>query len=219
MKILMQISTHLPAIVINIPIIISIIAATRYVIGLKTWRNYPTVALTLAYYFFYQYNNSMIIATIAWFVFYATIVGVATYTRYAIRTMKMNFYARLSFIYLAGTIIALILFLVLENTNAKQFILSSESIIGIFLILTTLDETATLLFKKGSQEYIRRMFATTILALLSGMLLVWPWWNLFIEANPLILAVVLIIDLLTASWSALRLTEFLRFAPIIKQQK
>lgn len=205
--------------VYNLPIIISLIAFTRYFVGLKTWKNYPSLVLALAFYLLHQSTSSMISTVFAWGGLYFVIIAVATAVRYLIRKLKLNFYGRMAFIYLAGTLAGLAIIWGLSFTKYAAFATAETTIIAIFLITSIIDEAATLLFKKGSQEYIRRMFTTSLLGFTGGLLLTWQWWNDLLIATPAILGALIVFNIIVSLWSSLRLTEYIRFGSIIKSQK
>lgn len=207
-----------PAILLNIPIIVSLVAITRYLIGFKTWKNYPVIALSLAYYFFYQLLDSTLVALTLWVLFTALIIGTAVATRYFIRRFKINYYARVAAMYLGATFFALVAMAIISQTPYASIVTDHYFGIGVFLIATTIDELATLLFKKDLQEFIRRLTTTTGLSLVAGMLITWGTWNTFLSAHHEVLLLVLIIDAIVAFWSAVRATELLRFGSILKNQ-
>lgn len=207
-----------PALLLNIPIIVSLVAITRYMIGFKTWKNYPVIALSLAYYFFYQLLDSALFAVILWLLFSLLTIGTAVATRYFIRKFKINYYARVAVMYLGATFFSLIAMAVIAQTPYASIVSDHFFGIGVFLIATTIDELATLLFKKDSQEFIRRLATTVVLSLFAGLLITWSTWNTFLTAHHEVLIFVLIIDAVVAFWSAVRFTELLRFGSILKNQ-
>lgn len=219
MRCLMVLIPDVPAIVLNIPIVLSLVAIIRYVVGFKTWKNYPVLALTLAFYLFYLLLDSTFMALILWSFFTALIVGTAITTRYLIRKLKINYYARVAVMFLGATIFVLLAMALLSQTATGLLISDPLFGIGVFLIATTIDELATLLFKKDKQEFMRRTISTIGAALLSGLLVSWQWWNTFLTGHHEILIAVLLIDVVVAFWTAVRLTELIRFNSIIKNQK
>lgn len=210
---------EVPTIILNIPVVLSLVATIRYVIGFKTWKNYPVLALTLAYFFFFQLLDSAIIALLLWFFFTGLILGTAIATRYLIRKLKVNYYARVAIMYLGATIASLVALALLSNSSVGSLLSDMYFGIGVFLIATTIDELATLLFKKDAQEFIRRTISTVGVALIAGLLITWHWWNTILGAHHEILLGVLLVDVIIAFWTALRVTEFIRFNSILKNQR
>jgi hypothetical protein len=208
-----------PAIVINLPIIISIIAFTRYIIGFKTWKNYPVVALTLAYFLFFMSTGSILLSLLFWSVFTFITLSTAILTQYIIRKIKVNYYARIAIMYLFATIATLLMLGILNLTPLQEYTKSIYAGIAIFIIGTTIDELASLQFKKDAQEFIRRLVTIIILSLVSGLLLSWQWWNSVLIAHQEILLLVLVTDIVVAFWSSLRLTEYIRFSSILRSKK
>lgn len=209
----------IPVIVLQLPLIVTLIAVFRYVIGMKTWKNYPTIALSLAYYLVYQTTGSALFTMLFWSTSTLFIIGSAIGARYLIRKLKINYYARVAVMYLAATVGMLVILGLAIQTPAKTFITQPSFGIAVFLIGTTIDELATLLFKKDMQEFIRRFISTIGIALISGLLLTWSWWNSFFGRHQEILVGVLAVDFVIAFWTVIRLTEIVRFGSIIKNQK
>jgi len=215
----MVLSPDIPVIVLQLPIIVSIIALMRYIVGFKTWKNYPTLALTFAFYLMYQVVGNAILALLYWIVPLVLIIGVAIATRQLIRRLKINHYARVAIMYLAATIASLVLLSIALQTTIKPIVAQPLFGLAIVLIGTTIDELATLLFKKDMQEFLRRFITTVVIGLLSGLLLTWSWWNAFLGRHHEVLLVVLVVDVIVAFWTAIRFTEILRFGSIIRNQK
>jgi hypothetical protein len=212
----MVIIKDISPLILNLPVIITIIAASRYIIGFKTWRNYTTVALALAFYLIYESTQSFWITLTVWSAFVVTIIGGAILTRYSIRKFNINYYGQIALIYLGGTALLFIVTPVLSWITGIALFSKTAIMMGAFLIGTTLDDLATLQFKKDSQEFIRRIVTTTVLALVSGSILVWEWWNNVLINHQEILIVVLIANIMIATWSNIRLTEVLRFKSILR---
>lgn len=212
----MAIIPEIPAIIINLPIILTIIAITRYVIGFKTWKTYPTLALTLALFAINQASPNILASLSVWALLTITIVGTALATRKILQKFTMNYYARIATMYLGATVMSLIALVVLDALNIGFSISNQFLGISIFLIGSTIDELATLLYKKDRQEFIRRTVSTLAISLICGLLTIWPWWNRTIVGHQEILLFILLADVVVAAWSALRLTEYLRFASLSK---
>lgn len=200
--------------IINLPVIVTIVAATRYIIGLKTWRNYSTIAIALAFFFIHEATHMFLLTFMTWSIFLIAIIGGATATRYLIRRFKVNYYSRMSLVYLGGTFGLFLVLFILQFISGLQVLGSSPAIIGAFLIGTTIDDLATLQFKKDMQEFFRRIITTVILGFFCGLILVWEWWNNVLGAHQEILLVVLVLNFVIGFWTNIRLTELLRFKPI-----
>jgi hypothetical protein len=206
-------------ILLQLPIIVSLVAVLRYVVGLKTWKNYPTLALSLAFYLLFISLENVLLATLYWTLLIASIIGSAIAARHLIRKLKINYYARVSVMYLAATVVTLLFLTLTTQVSSTPAVAYPTFGIAAFLIGTTIDELATLLFKKDMQEFIRRFISTIGISLVSGLLLTWEWWNSFLGRHQEVLAGVLVIDFVVAFWTVIRLTELVRFGSIVKNQK
>lgn len=208
-----------PSVILNVPIVISLIAVIRYMVGFKTWKNYPVLALTLAFYFFYQLLESVGLTLLLWVGFSLIVIGSALGVRYLIRKLKINYYSRVAAMYMGATFASIFAMFLLSYTIYGSLVSDMYFGLGVFLIATTIDDLATLLFKKDSQEFIRRTVTTFGVALLTGLLVCWAWWNRVLGNHQEILFLVLLVDAITAFWTSVRLTEYLRFGSILKNQK
>lgn len=202
---------------INLPIIISLIAFTRYIIGFKTWKNYSSLALALGYFFIYQYTHHITLSLLIWIVALAAAIGGAIGTRYALRWINMNFQSRIAFMYVGGTTLIIIIGLIYQLFTSTKILADQNMILGAFLIASTIDDLASLLFKKEFPEFMRRFSTTTIIGLIGGLLLTWEWWNLMLATHQELIVLVILIDTMVAAWTNLRLTEYFRFRSIIKK--
>jgi len=207
-----------PVIVLQLPIIVTIIAFTRYFVGFKTWKNYPTIALTLSFFLLHQTTNHLGLTFVYWLLAILVIIGSALATRYASRKLKVNYYARIASMYLVSTV-ALLLLLAVAVKLSFSALLTGQAAIALFLVGTAIDELATLLFKKDAQEFLRRSITTLGLSLFSGLIITWKAWNTLLGNHHEILVIVLLVDIIVAFWTAFRLTELVRFGSIIKNRK
>lgn len=209
----------IPPLVLNIPIILTLIAVTRYIVGFKTWRNYPTLVLAVSLFLLYSIAESIGVSVLIWTIFTLSTLLTAVLAKHLLRRLKVNYYARIAIIYLVVTAVN---YLVLGLLNLTPYFTYTTDLymgISVLLITSTVDDLATLLYKKDIQEFTRRMVTTVALGFVCGLILVWPWWNSILSRYPVILLFVLLVDVITALWSTLRLTEFIRFGSIIKPQK
>lgn len=206
----------IPTLALNLPIIISLIAVIRYIVGFKTWKNYPVIALSLAYFAFYQLLENHFVAFLIWLLNSIVILGTALGTRYLLRKIKMNYYSRVAMMYLAATVAGLLFMIAISITTYGTLVQNHYYNLGLFLIGTTIDELASLQFKKDMQEFLRRVISTTGIGLLGGLLLTWSWWNHVLGGHQEILVIVLLVDIIAAFWSALRVTELVRFNSILR---
>ncbi len=208
-----------PALLLNLPIVITLIATTRYIIGFKTWKNYPVIALALSYFLFYGLLNSHLIALLLWLIFSVSIIGSSVFVRYFARKLKVNYYARMAIIYLGATITALIVIAIIGKTSVGVLVQDANFTLAVFLIGTTIDELAALQFKKDSQEFLRRSVTTLIISYIAGFICTWAWWNSVLVHHQEILLLTLGLDIVLAFWTSLRLTEIIRFNSIIRNSK
>lgn len=202
--------------VINLPIIITLIASTRYIIGFKTWKNYTTIVLALSFLFLEQYTNNILLSIGYWVALLFIIIGGATLVKYLIRKYSFNFYGRYAIIYTGATILFMIAAFVFSFITKIDILTNSSFVIAAFLIGSTIDDLATLQFKKDLAEYGRRLGTSVVLSFISGLLITWPWWNQLVVQHQEIILITLLIAGLAAVWNRLRLTEFFRFNALIK---
>lgn len=205
---------------ITIPLIVSLIAGVRYVIGLRTWKNYPTLALSLSLFLILDLGNNVLPSITFWLLSLGAVIGGGIIVKLLLKKFILNFYARMALVYLGGIIVLMLFIFILNLFGLISSVANSTQFgISVFLIASTLDELATLQFKKDRQEFLRRMITTITLSLISGFLLWWPWWNSFASKHQELLLAILILDILVASWSFIRITEIIRFKAITKNRQ
>ncbi len=212
----MNLAENFSPLLINLPVIITLIIITRYIIGFKTWRNYTSLALALSFFFINMRSDSIILTTIVWLALSVGIIGIATITKYLLRKISMNFYSRIAMMYLTAITFFYLVAIVISFIFKTNFFYVQEVIIAGFLIGSTIDDLAILQFKKSTAEFLRRMITSVLLGLVGGLLLTWEWWNAFIVNRFEILIVILIVNIVVANWKNLRLTELLRFKSVTR---
>jgi len=212
----MDLNSSLSPLIVNLPVIITIIALTRYIIGLKTWKNYTSLALALGFFFIHLATNSPIITMITWLGLTLIILGAAILSRYLMRKLSMNYYSRIAMMYLAAMVAFYIIALATRLAFNSSFFYAQNILLGAFLIGSTVDDLANLQFKKSPAEFLRRLVTASLLGLIGGLLLTWEWWNVNIASRLEILILVLFINIIVANWKNLRITEIIRFRSVIK---
>lgn len=212
----MNLVENFSPLLINLPVIITLIIITRYIIGFKTWRNYTSLALALAFFFINMKSSSIVLTFAVWLGLTISIIGIATATKYLLRKVSMNFYSRIAMMYITAISSFYLIGVLSHFLFQTNFFFSQEIIIAGFLIGSTIDDLATLQFKKSIAEFLRRLVVSVVLGLIGGLLLTWEWWNAFILNRFEILILILIVNIIVANWKNLRLTELLRFRSVTR---
>lgn len=203
---------------LDLSLITLIIASVRYIVGFKTWKIYPPLLLSIAMYLFNK-NAAIGLTFIEWLIITSFVILTTVSTKNFLKNLKINYYARLSVIYLFAVISALISATIITLTINPKFFGYEDNILASVMILATTDSLIQLIFKKDTQETFRRTLTTFILSIIGGTILTYNAWNIFFAHHyVIIMTLAVFFNIIIATWKHLRFTDFIRFKKIVEKE-
>jgi len=189
-----------------LPIVATVIAFARQVIGIKGFGIYTPLIISFAF-----------LATGLKYglAFFITILLVGTLVRFLVKRLRLLYLPRMAIVL---TVVALaILILFLEGAYSGRLGLIAASIFAILIMITLVEKFVAAQIQRGAREAIVLTSETLILSVISYWIISWPWLQNLVFHFPLwaILATV-IINIFLGKWTGLRLSEYFRFREVIK---
>jgi len=209
----LSITKELMMLLMYVPIIVTMVAFFRYMLGTKTFGVYPSLVLALSYY--YLDTSDAILTGLKYGLLITLIVTIcATLVYKLISKTRMHYLTKISIIY-TGVIIGIII---------SSFFLSYLSPIRtlrliplpILMITTISDRLVAYQIKKKILTTIILTAESILVASIGYFLMKWDALAEMLIYNPSILIIILLINLLIGKYSGFRLTEFIRFKEIFK---
>ncbi|OGI26556.1 MAG: hypothetical protein A2359_02850 [Candidatus Moranbacteria bacterium RIFOXYB1_FULL_43_19] len=192
--------------VLILPIIVTMIAFFRQVIGIKAFGIYTPAIITFA---FLATNEIKYGITI-----FVTVILVGTITRYLLKKARLLYLPRVAIMI---TIVGFsILFLLFIGGTWNRTGLASVSIFPILIMITLVEKFITVQIEKGNRAAIILSLETLFISVIGYYIASWPQLIKMILSYPWMSLLTIPINIFLGKWTGLRLSEYLRFRQIIK---
>ncbi len=194
--------------ILMLPIIATIFAFARQIIGLRAFGIYiPTIVTVSFLALGLTYGLS---------VFFVVLV-VGTLLRLLMRRIRISYIPRLALV-LTGITFAIIGLLALgELTNQPS--LGALSIFPILIMVALAEQFVAAQIEQGFRAAVFLISETLILAIATYALVSWDPFQSLILGYPELIFLTIVINVLLGRWTGLRLTEYYRFRQVRKFSK
>lgn len=191
-----------------LPVIATLIAFFRQVIGIKAFGIYTPLIITFAFLATkgIKYGIAIFVAVL--------VVGMAM--RYVLRPFKLLYLPRVA-IMLSVVAISILLMLTFGG-SLKRTGLAEVSIFPILIMITLVEKFVAAQIEKGNRTALFLASVTLIISIIGYYLMSWKAFGEIILAYPWqALLVVVLINIFLGKWTGLRLSEYWRFKEILKK--
>lgn len=199
------VSREMIVLILMLPIIATIIAFIRQIIGFKTLGVYIPSILTISF-----------LATgikIGLF-FFMTILILGTLIRILLKKLKLLYLPRIA---LLLTIISLITFaLIILGAYFNLTNLSKMTIFPVLIMIILVERITDYQVERGTNQALILTLETLIISVVCYFLMVSDYVQNLIFTFPGIILIFILINILLGRWTGLRLTEYFRFNSIIR---
>lgn len=188
------------------PIITSLIAASRHVIGLKGFGIYTPAVLAVAFV-----STGIIPGVVLFLVVLLTALG----ARVVIRHLHLQYLPRTAMLMWAVSAVLFLFLLAAGSLGISAFYtLNIFAILIVMLLTENFMETQLL---KSQSEAIRLTLETLFLAIVSSLIIASPTVQQTVIVHPeLTLILVAVFNIVIGRYNGLRLLEYLRFRTLLK---
>lgn len=194
--------------ILIVPIIATIIAFARQIIGLKTFGIYPSTIITLSF-----------LAT-GWklgLLFFIIILSAGTITRVAGKRIRLLYMPRMALVLIIISLV--IFFLLFIGTVLNQPTITNLSIFPILLLVVLTEKFIAAQIDQGSQTAVKLTVETLALSIVCYFVASWGMFRTLLLGYPELVLLTILINFLIGRWSGLRLIEYIRFRDIINHAK
>ncbi|MBU1119284.1 PKD domain-containing protein [Patescibacteria group bacterium] len=199
------VSTENVTLLLLLPVIATIIAFVRQVLGVKMLGIYIPSLLSLTF-----------VATgIKYGLFiFIVLLAVATLLRLLLKKTKIQYLPRMAIVLTVTAFAILTLFVVGSLTKRTGII--ELSIFPILILVILVERFIEVQIEKGFKDALRLSFETIVVSIACYFLINWESLKTFIIAYPEVILLTVVINIIVGKWVGLRLSEYFRFREISK---
>ncbi len=194
--------------ILMLPVVATIIALFRQIIGIKAFGIYTPSIITLSFL-----ALGLKYGLIVFFV----ILIVGTIVRFFIRKIKILYLPAMAIILIIVTLAILILLWVGAFYNKTNIL--TLSVFPILIMISLIEKFIAVQIGKGLSNAIKLTLETVLLSIVCYFLVSWQTLRIIVLGYPEIIILLILLNLLVGRWSGLRLLEYLRFWKVIKAKK
>jgi hypothetical protein len=193
--------------ILMLPIIATLIAFLRQVIGIKAFGIYTPLLVTFAFLATDGLRYGILI--------FVMNILIGMLMRIALKTFRLLYLPRVAIML---TIVALSILLMLAiGGSLKRTGLASVSIFPILIMITLVEKFIAVQIEKGDRAAILLATETLLISILGFYIASWEVLIHFIAFYPWVILLTIPLNVIIGKWTGLRLSEYLRFGEIIKR--
>lgn len=191
-----------------LPIIATLVAFFRQVIGIKAFGIYTPSIITFA---LLAFNPNGIKYGIAIFV---SVIMMGMITRLILKPLRLLYLPRVA-ITLSIVSLSILGILVLGGSQHRTG-LASISIFPLLIMITLAEKFVATQIEKGSRLAFLLALETLIISIIGYYLVSWNVLTSLLLHTPWIVLITFLINISLGKWTGLRITEYIRFRKILR---
>jgi hypothetical protein len=197
------------ALLLMLPIVVTLVAFFRQVIGIKAFGIYTPSIITFALLAFDPNGLKYGIAI------FISVIAVGTLSRLLMKQFRLLYLPRVA---MTVSIVSLsILGVLVIGGMFQRTGLAAVSIFPLLIMITLAEKFVATQIEKGSRIALILAVETLVISVTGYFLVSWDALVTLILSHPWIILVTFVINFSLGKWTGLRITELLRFRTIIKR--
>ena len=188
------------------PLIATLIAFLRQVIGIKAFGIYTPAIITFAF---------LVTGIKYGLAVFASVIVVGMFSRYLLKRFRLLYLPRVA-ITLTIVTFAILLILVIGGSFQRTG-LATVSIFPLLIMITLVEKFVTAQIEKGNKTAVVLAAETLIISLIGYFIVRWEFLAAIIISYPWLILLTLPINILLGRWTGLRLSEYFRFREVFKR--
>ncbi|MFH1461186.1 MAG: 7TM domain-containing protein [Patescibacteria group bacterium] len=189
-----------------LPVVVTVIAFARQIIGIKGFGIYTPLIITFAF-----------LATGLKYglAFFVAILLVGTLVRLFIRKFRLLYLPRMA---ITLTIVALVILMIFFfGASTQRLGLINASVFAVLIMITLVEKFLAAQIERGGKGAVFLTLETLFLSIVCYWLASWAWLqNTALNFPFFLIVITILINIFLGKWTGLRLTEYFRFSEIIK---
>lgn len=189
-----------------LPVIATLIAFLRQVVGIKAFGIYtPSIVIFAFLAIGLKYGIAI----------FASVIVVGMLSRYLLKRFRMLYLPRVA---ITVTIVALaILGVLVVGGSLQRTGLAAVSIFPLLIMITIVEKFVAAQIEKGNRTALILAAETLVISIAGYFIAKWPLLVEAIAAYPWIILLAIPINILLGKWTGLRLIEYFRFREVLKK--
>ncbi|MFA7208693.1 MAG: 7TM domain-containing protein [Parcubacteria group bacterium] len=193
--------------ILMLPIIATLIAFLRQVVGIKAFGIYTPLIITFA---FLATNGLRYGVAI-----FLAVIFIGMLMRFILKPFRLLYLPRVAIML---TIVAvLILLLLVFGGNLHRTGLASVSIFPILIMITLVEKFVAVQIEKGNKTALILAFETLVISVAGFYIASWEALIRLLVAYPWVILLTIPFNVIIGRWTGLRVSEYIRFKDIIKK--
>lgn len=192
-----------------LPIVVTLIAFFRQVIGIKAFGIYTPAIVTFAFLAVPQLRYGVLI--------FVAVILIGMLMRFALRSLRILYLPRVAIT--LSMIAFAILILLAVGGSLQRTGLAAVSIFPILIMIMIMEKFVAAQIEKGSRAALILAVETLIISLFGYYLASWLLLLKSIAAFPWLILATIPINIFLGKWDGLRLNEYIRFREVLKNLK
>lgn len=191
--------------VLLLPVIVTLVAFMKQVVGLSTLGVYTPSILTLSF---------LALDLTYGLLFLLAILVVGTLTRLFLRRYRLLYIPRMAIVH---TIVSLtILFLLLFGAAFDISQIVGIAVFPMLFMSTMVEKFVSIQSGKGLKSAVILIGEAVLVAVICYFVAEWQWLRILLLGHPEVIFLFLLANIGLARWSGLRLVEYFRFREILR---
>ncbi len=187
------------------PVILTIIAAARQVVGIKAFGIYTPSIIAVAF----------LATTLKYgLAIFAVVLAVALGMRFLLKNFQLLYTSRTA-IMLSMVAISVLAFLAIGGSFRRTG-LASVSIFPLLIIITIVEKFVLVQIEKGFRTAFFLALETILLSVFCYFIVRWPDFQMLVLNYPFIVVLIVLLNIVLGRWTGLRFNEYYRFRDVIK---
>lgn len=201
-----RVPEELIGLILMLPIVATIIAFSREVIGVKGFGIYTSLIITYAFVGTGLTNGVII---------FALVLVSGTLVRLYIKRLRLLYLPRMAIVLSVVAFTIFLMFVAAAFYRQTEFL--KISFFPIIIMVPLVEKFIGAQIERGPQTAITLTLETLILASLSYFIITWEWLTDIVLDWPLmVFPVIILFNVLLGKWTGLRVIELIRFRNLIK---
>ncbi|MBM3256468.1 MAG: hypothetical protein FJZ04_03320 [Candidatus Moranbacteria bacterium] len=186
------------------PVILTIIAAARQIVGVKAFGIYTPSIIAVA-----------LLATSLKYglVVFVVVLAVALGMRFLLRNFQLLYMSRTAI--MLSVVAVSVLALLAAGGSFQRTGLASVSIFPLLIIITIVEKFVLVQVEKGFRTAFFLALETILLAVICYFIVKWPAFQVLVLNYPFVVVLIVLLNIGLGKWTGLRFSEYYRFRDVI----